>query len=130
MSGQTLELGAQDLTMTGSLAATGARVTKGWFTDVESTNIPTVGGTATLSSLTAPVFTTSIEAPFIILGSAATAADAGTIRMPNAGSIMFEADAAGTDINALSVDSSEIVQIAASGASGVTITPATTILTV
>lgn len=70
---------------------------------------------------------TSIEAPFIILGSAATAADAGTIRMPNAGSIQFEADAAGTDINALSVDSSEIVQIGASGASAVTITPNTTV---
>ena len=130
VSGQTLALGANNLTMTGSLAATGARVTKGWFTDVESTNIPTVGGTAILSSLTAPVFATSIEAPFIILGSAATAADAGTIRMPNAGSIMFEADAAGTDINALSVDSSEIIQIGSAGASGVTITPATTILTV
>jgi len=123
----TQALGANNLTMTGSLAATGARVTKGWFTDIESTNMPTVGGTAILSSLTAPVFTTSIEAPFIILGSAATAADAGTIRMPNAGSIQFEADAAGTDINALSVDSSEIIQIGSAGASGVTITPATTI---
>lgn len=123
----TQALGANNLTMTGSLAATGDRVTKGWFTDVESTNIPTVGGTALLSSITAPVFSTSIEAPFIILGSAATAADAGTIRMPNAGSIQFEADAAGTDVNALSVDASEVVQIAASGASGVTITPDTTI---
>lgn len=123
----TQALGANNLTMTGSLAATGARVTKGWFTDIESTNMPTVGGTAILSSLTAPVFSTSIEAPFIVLGSAATAADAGTIRMPNAGSIQFEADAAGTDINALSVDSSEIVQIGSAGASGVTITPDTTI---
>ena len=51
-------LGANNLTMTGSLAATGARVTKGWFTDLESTNMPTVGGTAILTSLTAPQFTT------------------------------------------------------------------------
>ena len=58
VSGQTLALGANNLTMTGSLAATGARVTKGWFTDVESTNMPTVGGTAILTSLTAPQFTT------------------------------------------------------------------------
>ena len=36
----------------------GARVTKGWFTDLESTNMPTVGGTAILTSLTAPQFTT------------------------------------------------------------------------
>lgn len=42
----TLALGANSITMTGSIAATGARVLKGWFTDVESTNIPTVGGTS------------------------------------------------------------------------------------
>lgn len=54
----TVALGAQSLTMTGSIAATGARVTKGWFTDIESTNMPTVGGTAILTSLTAPQFTT------------------------------------------------------------------------
>lgn len=119
--------GATAPAWTSTLGATGTRLTKGWFTDLESTNIPTVGGTALLSSLTAPVFSTSIEAPFLVLGSAATAADAGTIRMPNAGSIMFEADGAGTDINALSVDSSEVVQIGSTGASGVTITPNTTL---
>jgi len=54
-------------------------------------------------------------------------ADAGTIRLENADDIMFEADAAGTDVNALTVDSSEIVQIASSGAAGVVITPATTV---
>jgi len=43
-----------------TIGATGTRVTKGWFTDLESTNMPTVGGTAILSSLTAPQFT-SIE---------------------------------------------------------------------
>lgn len=58
IAGGTLALGAENLTMTGSLAATGARVTKGWFTDIESTNMPTVGGTAILTSLTAPQFTT------------------------------------------------------------------------
>jgi len=42
----------------GSLGATGTRVVKGWFTDLESTNMPTVGGTAILTSLTAPQFTT------------------------------------------------------------------------
>lgn len=54
----TLALGANSLTMTGSIAATGARVTKGWFTDIESTNMPTVGGVGILTSLTAPQFTT------------------------------------------------------------------------
>lgn len=42
----TLAMGIRSITMTGSLAATGARVTKGWFTDVESTNMFTVGGTS------------------------------------------------------------------------------------
>lgn len=54
----TLAMGTGSITMTGSLAATGSRVTKGWFTDIESTNMPTVGGTAILTSLTAPQFTT------------------------------------------------------------------------
>lgn len=41
-----ISLGTNSLSMTGSIAATGARVTKGWFTDIESTNMPTVGGTS------------------------------------------------------------------------------------
>lgn len=44
-----ITLSTANITMTGSLAATGARVTKGWFTDIESTNMPTVGGTAIIS---------------------------------------------------------------------------------
>jgi hypothetical protein len=34
----TLALGTNSITMTGSLGATGARLTKGWFTDLEVTN--------------------------------------------------------------------------------------------
>ena len=56
--GGTFAMGTNSITLTGSIAATGARVTKGWFTDIESTNMPTVGGTAILTSLTAPQFTT------------------------------------------------------------------------
>ncbi len=47
----------KDLFVT-NIGATATRVTKGWFTDIESTNMPTVGGTAILTSLTAPQFTT------------------------------------------------------------------------
>lgn len=46
LAGGTLALGTNSITMTGSIAATGARVTKGWFTDIESTNAPTVSGAA------------------------------------------------------------------------------------
>lgn len=41
-----LALGTNGLTMTGSIAATGARVTKGWFTDIESTDAATISGVA------------------------------------------------------------------------------------
>jgi len=40
-----LDMGANNFTITGSLSTTGARATKGWFTDLEVTNMPTVGGT-------------------------------------------------------------------------------------
>lgn len=48
----TTALNANNLTMTGSIAQTGARVTKGWFTDLEITNLPTSSGVAipTISS--------------------------------------------------------------------------------
>lgn len=36
--GGTLAMGANDITMTGSLGTTGARLTKGWFTDLQVTN--------------------------------------------------------------------------------------------
>jgi hypothetical protein len=54
----TLALGASDLTLTGSIGATGARATKVWTAALESTAMPTVGGVAILTSLTAPQFTT------------------------------------------------------------------------
>lgn len=46
LGGGNLALGTNSLTLTGSIASTGSRVTKGWFTDVESTNAPTVSGAA------------------------------------------------------------------------------------
>ncbi len=50
----TLALGSSSLTLTGSIGATGARATKVWATDIESTNMPTVGGTS-LSSTFQPL---------------------------------------------------------------------------
>ena len=46
----TLALSTNNITMTGSLAATGARVTKGWFTNLECTNVITINGSALSSS--------------------------------------------------------------------------------
>lgn len=92
LGGGTLALGTNSLTLTGSIAATGARVTKGWFTDIESTNMPTVGGTAILTSLTAPQFTT------IELGHATDT----TLARSGAGDVTIEGNAiyraGGTDV--------------------------------
>lgn len=53
VSGGDLALGANNVTVTGSIAATGSRVTKGWFTDLEVTNAPTSSGVVipTISSI-------------------------------------------------------------------------------
>jgi hypothetical protein len=54
-------------------------------------------------------------------------ADAGALRLANAGYIYSEKAVTGTDISVIGVDASDVVQIAASGSSGAVITPATTI---
>ena len=46
LAATTLAIGATNLTMTGSIADTTNRVTKGWFTNLEITNVPTVNGTS------------------------------------------------------------------------------------
>jgi len=46
VSGGNLAIGSNDLTGSGSLGSTGTRFTKGWFTDLEVTNAPTIGGVA------------------------------------------------------------------------------------
>lgn len=63
--GGTLAMGSNSITMTGSLASTGSRVTKGWFADIESTNAPTIGGVAAtgsggLARATSPTFVTPV----------------------------------------------------------------------
>lgn len=50
----TLALSTSDITMSGSIGVTGTRVTKVWTTDIESTNMYTVGGTS-LSSTFSPI---------------------------------------------------------------------------
>lgn len=57
VSGGNLALGTNSLTLTGSIGATGARVTKGWFTDLEVTNAPTLNGVAIPSISSTSTFT-------------------------------------------------------------------------
>ncbi|MFA6076858.1 MAG: tail fiber domain-containing protein [Candidatus Paceibacterota bacterium] len=74
LAGGDLALGANNITMTGSLGATGAgKLTKVWATDAEFTNLPTVnGGTLatalSLSSyapLASPTFSTSVTGSYL-----------------------------------------------------------------
>lgn len=56
ISGGNLALGTNSITMTGSLGTTGARLTKGWFTDLEVTNAivgSITGNAATATALAA-----------------------------------------------------------------------------
>jgi hypothetical protein len=93
LAGGTLALGANNLTMTGSLAATGARVTKGWFTDIESTNMPTVGGTSlssTFAPIASPTFTGTVTVPatnFTVGASLPFSDSAGTLTFQNVDAI-------------------------------------------
>ena len=82
VSGGNLALGTNSLTLTGSIAATGARVTKGWFTDIESTNAPTVSGAAVY-------YTGGTDVALADGGTGASLSD------PNADRIMFWDDSAG-----------------------------------
>lgn len=55
--GGNIAMGTNSITMTGAIGATGARVTKGWFTDGEFTNVPTVGGVALPTASSTTTFT-------------------------------------------------------------------------
>jgi hypothetical protein len=71
VGGGNLALGANSLTLTGSIGATGARSTKGWFTDLEVTNAiagSVTGNAATVTIADAADDTTT----FPLLGTAAT----------------------------------------------------------
>lgn len=45
-SGTTFNAGGNNITNIGIMGVTGTRITKGWFTDLEVTNAPTLGGVA------------------------------------------------------------------------------------
>jgi hypothetical protein len=92
----------------------GTQAAVAWTFDVVGTDTTLTGGNGVVG-LSHPLY----------IGT--DPADAGTIRLENAASIQFEASPAGTDVSALTVTSGEVVQIGASGASGVTITPSATL---
>ena len=67
LGGGDLSLGSNNLLMTGSIGATGSRITKGWFTNLEITNSPTINGVsiATIyAPLASPTFTGTVTGTF------------------------------------------------------------------
>lgn len=104
--GGTLDMQANDITMTGTLGLTGARLTKGWFTDLEVTNAiagSITGNAATVSTITglAPdTATTAAAQPNITsLGTLTSLAVSGTYT----GNDDLTLDDTGTDVNSPSV---------------------------
>lgn len=89
LGGGDLALGSNSLTMTGSIGATGARVTKGWFTDLEATNSITIGGTSIASiyaPIASPTFTGTVTVPatnFTVGASLPFSDAAGTLTLQN-----------------------------------------------
>ena len=77
VSGGDLALGANNITMSGSVGVTGTRVTKGWFTDLESTNAPTLGGVAMPSISSTNTITNKRNQPRIVSATSYTT-DTGT----------------------------------------------------
>lgn len=66
----TLALGTNSLTMTGSLGTTGARLTKGWFTDLEVTNA--IAGSITGNAATVSITTETSDTTCFPLFATAT----------------------------------------------------------
>jgi len=138
LSGGNLSLGTNSLLLTGSLGATGARITKGWFTNMEITNELTVNGSP-LSSVYVPTSRTvnskaltgniSITASDVGLGNVTNESKTtmftdptftGTLTMPTSWYIGTELmSVTGAELNRLSgitVNSSEMNNL--SGVSG------------
>ncbi|OGS08547.1 MAG: hypothetical protein A2270_01250 [Elusimicrobia bacterium RIFOXYA12_FULL_51_18] len=119
--GGALDMGANNITMTGSLGVTGSRLLKGWFTDLEVTN-PIAGSvTGSAGTVTNGVYTTAANnltgnntftsataSPILIKPAGAPAADAK----------LFDMQATGAGVTNFSVDAEGDVVAHNLGASG------------
>lgn len=123
-----MTLGSSSITMTGSLAATGARVTKGWFTDIESTNAPTIGGSAAtgtggLVRATSPSITTGITggSTFSAFNTTTTTLNfAGAATTLNVGGTPTSAITHNYSANATATATTKTVNLGTGGAAGST----------
>jgi hypothetical protein len=93
----TINFGANNLELTGSIGTTGARVTKGWFTNLESTNAPTVNGAA-LTTILQPLNTNLTDISNISMAKGYTLYYNGTntVGLPPIGTNAFSFGMVGT----------------------------------
>lgn len=67
-----LDIGTHSLLLTGSIGATGGRVLKGWFTDLEVTNAISGSITGNAGTVTNGVYTTGADTVYLTPGTAAS----------------------------------------------------------
>ncbi|MDO8444174.1 MAG: MerR family DNA-binding transcriptional regulator [bacterium] len=94
VSGGNLALGANSLTMTGSLGVTGARLTKGWFTDLEVTNAIVGSVTGNAATVTTNA---NLTGDVTSVGNATTLTNAAVIAKVLTGYISGAGTVAATD---------------------------------
>lgn len=78
-----------DTNSTDSIGSTGVRWLKGWFDDMETTNMPTVGGTSlasTFAPIASPTFTGTVVLPTTTAGGVITLSENSSIALDPAGS--------------------------------------------
>lgn len=68
LSGGDFALGSNNIRIMGSIGTTSERSAKGWFTNIETTNTPTIGGTP-ISSIYAPLNNPLFTGSYIRIGS-------------------------------------------------------------
>jgi hypothetical protein len=92
LTGGNLALDINSITMTGSIGATGARVTKGWFTDLETTNA--IAGSITGNAATVTGYTRNSGTLTLSGGHGITATTTGTtaITLPTSGTLATTAN--------------------------------------
>lgn len=94
LAGGNLALGTNSITMTGALGATGGRILKGWFTDLEVTN--TIIGTASMvTGFTRNSGTLSLSGGH---GITLTTTGTTTVTLPTSGTLMTNPMSAAGDI--------------------------------
>lgn len=136
LAGGDLALGTNSLTLTGSIASTGSRVTKGWFTDLEVTNaiVGSITGTAAIATAVTIADEATDTSCFINFTTAATGnlgvkTNANMTFNSNTGVITLASSIlTTTDINGGTIDGTTIGASSASTIIGTTIQANTSFL--